>query len=45
VSTRVQIVITGGDAPHQPSENELQMARFQGRHVATIASQLERGRA
>ncbi|MES1982390.1 MAG: NAD(P)H:quinone oxidoreductase [Pseudomonadota bacterium] len=29
--------ITGGDGSRQPSENELAMARFQGRHVAHIA--------
>jgi hypothetical protein len=27
-----------------PSENELAIARYQGRHVATIASALKRGR-
>jgi NAD(P)H dehydrogenase (quinone) len=36
--------ITGGDGSRQPSENELAIARFQGRHVTTIASQLKRGR-
>jgi NAD(P)H:quinone oxidoreductase type IV len=36
--------ITGGDGSRQPSANELAIARFQGRHVATIASQLQRGR-
>ncbi len=36
--------ITGGDGSRQPSENELAIARFQGRHVATIAGQLRRGR-
>ena len=36
--------ITGGDGSRLPSENELAMARFQGRHVATIADQLRRGR-
>ena len=36
--------ITGGDGSRMPSENELAMARFQGRHVATIADQLRRGR-
>jgi NAD(P)H dehydrogenase (quinone) len=36
--------ITGGDGSRQPSENELAMARYQGRHVATIAAQLKRGR-
>lgn len=29
--------ITGGDGSRLPSENELAMARFQGRHVAQIA--------
>lgn len=37
--------IAGGDGSRQPSANELAIARFQGRHVATIASQLKRGRA
>ena len=36
--------ITGGDGSRQPSANELAIARFQGRHVATIAAQLRRGR-
>lgn len=36
--------ITGGDGSRQPSENELAIARFQGKHVATIAAQLRRGR-
>ena len=36
--------ITGADGSRQPSENELAIARFQGRHVATIAGQLRRGR-
>ena len=36
--------ITGGDGSRQPSANELAIARFQGRHVATIASQLKHGR-
>ncbi|MCX7962827.1 MAG: NAD(P)H:quinone oxidoreductase [Burkholderiales bacterium] len=35
--------ITGGDGSRQPSENELAIARFQGRHVATIAARLKRG--
>ncbi len=34
--------ITGGDGSRQPSENELAMARFQGRHVASIAARLNR---
>ena len=32
--------ITAGDGSRQPSENELDIARFQGRHVATIAKRL-----
>jgi NAD(P)H:quinone oxidoreductase type IV len=36
--------ITAGDGSRQPSENELAIARFQGKHVATIAGQLRRGR-
>lgn len=32
--------IAGGDGSRQPSANELDGARFQGRHVATIASKL-----
>lgn len=32
--------IAGGDGSRLPSENELQMARFQGRHVAGIAKKL-----
>jgi NAD(P)H:quinone oxidoreductase type IV len=32
--------ITGGDGSRQPSENELELARFQGRHVATITKKL-----
>jgi len=36
--------ITAGDGSRQPSENELAIARYQGRHVATIAAQLKRGR-
>lgn len=37
--------ITGGDGSRMPSENELAMARFQGRHVAEITAALVRGRA
>lgn len=33
--------ITGGDGARQPSENELAIARFQGRHVAEIARRLK----
>ncbi|WP_104663992.1 NAD(P)H:quinone oxidoreductase [Ensifer adhaerens] len=32
--------ITGGDGARQPSEVELEAARFQGAHVATIAAKL-----
>lgn len=32
--------ITGGDGSRQPSENELEMARYQGRHVTRIAKRL-----
>lgn len=32
--------IAGGQGERQPSEQELGMARFQGRHVATICKQL-----
>ena len=32
--------IAGGDGSRSPSENELAIARFQGRHVAQIASKL-----
>ena len=35
--------ITGGDGSRLPSENELAIARFQGRHVATIAARLKAG--
>lgn len=35
--------IAGGDGSRTPSENELAIARFQGRHVANIAAQLKRG--
>lgn len=34
--------ITGGDGSRMPSENELGIARFQGRHVAEIAAKLAR---
>ena len=34
--------ITGGDNSRMPSENELAAARFQGKHVATIAAKLLR---
>lgn len=33
--------LTGGDGSRQPSENELAIARFQGRHVAQIAAKLK----
>lgn len=32
--------ITAGDGSRQPSENELDIARFQGKHVAAIARRL-----
>jgi NAD(P)H dehydrogenase (quinone) len=32
--------IAGGKGERMPSENELAGARYQGRHVATIASKL-----
>ena len=32
--------IAGGDGSRQPSDNELEAARYQGRHVATIAAKL-----
>ncbi len=32
--------IAGGDGSRMPSENELAIAKFQGRHVATIAKKL-----
>jgi NAD(P)H dehydrogenase (quinone) len=34
--------LAGGDGSRQPSENELSIARFQGRHVAEIATKLAR---
>jgi NAD(P)H dehydrogenase (quinone) len=34
--------IAGGDGSRQPSRNELDGARFQGRHVAEIATKLAR---
>ncbi len=34
--------IAGSDGSRQPSENELAIARFQGRHVADIAARLKR---
>jgi NAD(P)H dehydrogenase (quinone) len=34
--------ITGGKGERMPSENELAAARFQGRHVATLAAKLSR---
>ncbi len=35
--------IAGGDGSRMPSENELEGARFQGRHVAEIATRLVSG--
>ncbi len=37
--------ITGGDGARQPSENELAIARFQGKHVTQIAKRLASGKA
>jgi NAD(P)H:quinone oxidoreductase type IV len=37
--------ITGADGSRQPSDNELAIARFQGRHVAQIAKRLKSGSA
>ena len=34
--------IAGGDGSRMPSENELAAARFQGKHVATIAAKLSK---
>lgn len=34
--------IAGGKGERQPSENELELARFQGRHVAETAAKLAR---
>jgi len=34
--------LAGADGSRQPSENELAIARFQGRHVAEIAAKLSR---
>jgi NAD(P)H dehydrogenase (quinone) len=36
------LTIAGPEGEHMPSENELDAARFQGKHVATIASMLVR---
>lgn len=36
--------IAGGDGSRMPSKLELEMAKFQGRHVAEIATALVRGR-
>jgi NAD(P)H dehydrogenase (quinone) len=37
--------LAAGDGSRQPSENELEIARFQGRHVADITARLKRGSA
>jgi NAD(P)H dehydrogenase (quinone) len=37
--------ITGGDGARMPSDDELGIARFQGRHVTEIAQRLKRGSA
>lgn len=36
--------IANGDGSRQPSSNELDGARFQGRHIAEVAAALRRGR-
>ena len=36
--------IAGADGSRQPSENELAIARYQGKHVAEIASKLASAR-
>lgn len=36
--------LTGGDGARQPSENELAIAQFQGRHVTEIAKRVAAGR-
>ena len=35
--------LAGADGSRQPSENELAIARFQGKHVAEIAGKVKRG--
>ncbi|MEQ8248247.1 MAG: NAD(P)H:quinone oxidoreductase [Alphaproteobacteria bacterium] len=35
--------ITGGDGSRMPSDNELELARFQGQHVAEVARKLAAG--
>jgi NAD(P)H dehydrogenase (quinone) len=35
--------LAGADGSRQPTENEIEGARYQGRHVAEIATKLERG--
>lgn len=37
--------LAGPDGSRLPSESELQIARFQGRHVAEVSAALKRGRA
>jgi NAD(P)H dehydrogenase (quinone) len=34
--------ITGGDGRRRPSDNELRLARFQGRHVAAVTAKIGR---
>jgi NAD(P)H dehydrogenase (quinone) len=34
--------LAGADGKRQPSENELKIARYQGKHVAEIATKLAR---
>jgi NAD(P)H dehydrogenase (quinone) len=37
--------MAGVDGKRQPTENELTIARYQGKHVAEIAGRLKRGAA
>ncbi|MFO0951710.1 MAG: hypothetical protein U0835_11295 [Isosphaeraceae bacterium] len=37
--------LAAADGSRLPSENELAIARFQGKHVATIAKRLKTGQA
>ena len=36
--------LAGGDGSRQPSETEIELARFQGRHVATVSADIVAGR-
>jgi NAD(P)H dehydrogenase (quinone) len=37
--------VTGADGSRQPSQNELDGARFQGKHIAEVSGSLRKGRA